>query len=152
MSSESPGTGRSSGGVASAYPFPAFPLVLSPQRAKSISTYAPQQQFYNHAPSTASGEYNQHHPNRRVGPHVVYSLPPSQGNKSLIVNIRRRFWESFLCNKRLNRGNAFRSEFPISSTRLSPFPVWGKLLRHPLFKSTPLTLLPLVFIISSGFG
>lgn len=57
------GTGRAG---ASVYPFPSFPLVLSPQhRAKSISTYAPQQQhFYNHA----SEDYR---------PRVVYK---SQGN------------------------------------------------------------------------
>lgn len=57
------GTGRSGG---SAYPFPSFPLVLSPQqRAKSISSYA-QQHFYNHAPGPASSaEYHQ--------PRVVYS-------------------------------------------------------------------------------
>lgn len=74
-SASSVGTGRS--GAASAYPFPSFPLVLSPQRAKSISTYAPQQQFFNHAPAAvSSGEYRR--------PHVVYS----QGNKSVIVNIR----------------------------------------------------------------
>lgn len=56
------GTGRAGGSV---YPFPAFPLVLSPQRAKSISTYAPQQQFHNH-----------HAP---AYPRVVYSQRPSQG-------------------------------------------------------------------------
>lgn len=78
-SASSVGTGRS--GAASAYPFPSFPLVLSPQRAKSISTYAPQQQFFNHAPAAvSSGEYRR--------PHVVYSTRPSQGNKSVIVNIR----------------------------------------------------------------
>lgn len=44
------GTGRAAGG--SAYPFPSFPLVLSP---KSIASFAaPQQLYSNHAPAPGS--------------------------------------------------------------------------------------------------
>lgn len=75
---QSVGTGRSG---ASVYPFPAFPLVLSPQRAKSISTYAPQQQFFsNHAPAAAV----------QYRPRVVYS-GNSQGMYKCVVGCEGEF-------------------------------------------------------------